>query len=236
MTSPSFSNVKEVFEQWSMYNAVVQADYMSHTELTAKLADWAREQPAPLRIVDLGCGDAWVATTAFRDANVASYCGVDVSDSAAELAREHIAIWPGCAQVTQGNLADYLQELPADSANVILASYSLHHYLSDAKTAIIADCYRVLVPGGTLFWIDPVCRAGETRDAYVVRLTEVMRRDWTALTPEQRDKACTHVLTSDFPETADWMVSHVETAGFLPPTSILYNEFFGGWKSMKPKG
>jgi ubiquinone/menaquinone biosynthesis C-methylase UbiE len=229
MTSPSFSSVKEVFEQWSMYNAVVQADYMAHAELVTKLAAWARNQPAPLRIVDLGCGDAWVATTAFRDAKVADYRGVDVSDSASELAREHIAIWSGRAEVTQGNLAEYLHSLPSGSANVVLASYSLHHYLSDAKSAIIADCHRVLAPGGTFFWIDPVCRESESRDAYVVRLTDVMRRDWTALGPDERDKACTHVLTSDFPETARWMLDHVKKAGFGPPTSILNTEFFGGW-------
>ncbi len=72
-----------------MYNAVVEADYMHHAELVATLASWAQHQSQPLRIVDLGCGDAWLATHAFRDANVASYRGVDVSDSAAELARAH---------------------------------------------------------------------------------------------------------------------------------------------------
>jgi ubiquinone/menaquinone biosynthesis C-methylase UbiE len=230
----SFSNVKQVFNEWSMYNAVVQADYMSHAELIAKLAAWVRKQPEPLRILDLGCGDARVATNAFRDANVAQYRGVDVSDSAAELAREHVAVWPGRAEVAAGKLADYVHGLPAGSANVIIASYSIHHYLSDAKTAIIADCYRVLVSGGTFFWIDPVCREGESRDAYVVRLTDVMRSDWTALTPDERDKACTHVLTSDFPETSSWMLDHVEAAGFQPPTSILHNEFFGGWAFVKP--
>lgn len=234
MPNPSFSNVKEVFDQWSMYNAVVQADYMSHAELTAKLAAWARQQVEPLQVVDLGCGDAWVATTAFRDANVAQYDGVDVSDSAAELARAHLAIWHGRADVTPGNLADFLHQLPVGSANTILASYSLHHFLSDAKSAIIADCYRVLVHGGTFFWIDPVCREGESRDGYVSRLTDVMRREWSALTPGERDKACTHVLTSDFPETADWMLEHVEAAGFRLPTSILHNEFFDGWAFVKP--
>ena len=99
MPNPSFARVKEVFEQWAMYDAVVQADYMHHNELAATLADWARKQTEPLRIVDLGCGDAWLATHAFREANVAQYRGVDVSDSAVERAREHVTIWPGRAEV-----------------------------------------------------------------------------------------------------------------------------------------
>src|SRR4051794_119401 len=122
MANPSFSNVKAVFEQWAMYNAVVQADYMRHNELSATLSAWAQKQPQPLRIVDLGCGDAWLATHAFKNANLASYHGVDVSDSAVELAREHTAIWQGRAEVVAGNLAEFLHRLPAASANVILAS------------------------------------------------------------------------------------------------------------------
>ena len=44
MPNPSFSRVKEVFEQWAMYDAVVQADYMAHKELVAALAEWSRQQ------------------------------------------------------------------------------------------------------------------------------------------------------------------------------------------------
>ena len=117
------------------------------------------EKVEPLRIIDLGCGDAWLSTHAFRDAHVAEYRGIDVSDSAVELAREHIVIWPGRAECVAGNLADFLHSLPDGSATVVLASYSLHHFLSDAKLAIIADCHRVLAPGGTFLWIDAVRRS-----------------------------------------------------------------------------
>jgi ubiquinone/menaquinone biosynthesis C-methylase UbiE len=225
----SYSRVKEVFDQWSMYNAVVQADYMAHNELVATLANWAGKQTTPLRIVDLGCGDAWLATRAFRDANVAQYRGVDVSDLSVERARSNTAFWQGGAEVVAGNLADYLHGLPAASANVVLASYSLHHYLSDAKATIIADCIRVLAPGGTFLWIDPMCHEGESRNAYVVRLTDVMRRDWTALTPDQRDQACSHVLASDFPETSQWMLETTAAAGFTRRTLVLQCDFFSGW-------
>jgi len=234
MPQPSFSRVKEVFEQWAMYDAVVQADYMAHKELVAALAKWAGRQTSQLRIVDLGCGDAWLATHAFRDANVAQYCGVDVSDSAVMLAREHVdAIWPGRAEVSEGNLADFLSAQPDESATTILASYSLHHFLSKAKIALIADCHRVLAVGGSFFWIDPVCRAGESRDAYLDRLTDVMERNWPALTPEQSAKACAHVRESDFPETGAWMMDRVRSAGFHIGETILTNEFFAGWEIVK---
>lgn len=233
MAKPSFDRIKEVFDQWAMYNAVVEADYMAHNELVAALADWARKQTVPLRILDLGCSDAWLATRAFRDANVESYRGVDVSDSSVERARTNAACWQGRADVVIGNLADALADTPNDSATVVLASYSLHHFLADDKVKLIKDIHRVLAPGGTFVWIDPVCREGESRDAYVARLTHVMENDWTALTPDQRDKACTHVRESDYPETGRWMLDHVHAAGFHRTVPVLRNDFFDGWTFTK---
>ena len=225
----SFSRVKEVFDGWAMYQAVVDADYMHHAEIVVTLAAWAQKQKDPLRIIDLGCGNSWLATHAFAGANVASYRGVDVSDSASALAQTNIAIWPGRAEVVAGNLADFLRVQPSASATVILASYSIHHFASEAKVELINECRRVLAPGGTFIWIDAVCRDDESRDAYIARLTKVMHNDWTALTLDQRDKACTHVRESDFPETASWMLSHVALAGFLPPQTLLQQDFFQGW-------
>jgi ubiquinone/menaquinone biosynthesis C-methylase UbiE len=229
MASQSFANVKEVFEQWAMYDAVVQADYMRHAELVTALAEWARKNGQPLRIVDLGCGDAWLATHAFRDARVEQYRGVDVSESSVERAREHVAIWPGRAEVVAGNLAEFLGGLADGSANVVLASYSLHHFLSDAKISLIADCYRILAPSGTFIWIDAVRHDDETRDAYITRLTHTMTHAWPALTADQRARACAHVCESDFPETGSWMRKHVEQAGFQLGGTILSDEFFDGW-------
>ncbi|HEX3601488.1 MAG TPA: class I SAM-dependent methyltransferase [Lacipirellulaceae bacterium] len=229
----SFSRVKEVFEQWAMYDAVVQANYMHHVELVAALGDWARKQTEPLRIVDLGCGDAWLATHAFRDANVASYRAVDVSESAVDLAREHTAIWQGRAEMSAGNLAEFLRDLPANSANVILASYTIHHFSSDAKTSLIADCHRVLAADGTFIWVDAVRRDDESREGYIDRLTSVMERDWPALTPDQRAKACAHVRESDYPETGRWMQDQVAAAGFQRAATILDTQFFDGWAFTK---
>jgi ubiquinone/menaquinone biosynthesis C-methylase UbiE len=233
MTIPSIAHVKEVFEQWAMYDAVVQADYMRHAELVAVLGYWVRKQDQPLRIVDLGCGDAWLATHAFRDAQVEQYRGIDVSESAIDRAREHVAIWPGRAEVFAGNLAEFLIGLPAESTNVVLASYSLHHFLSDTKIALIGQCHRVLTNGGTFIWIDAVRRDNETREDYIERLTHRMDNDWPALSDDQRARACAHVRESDFPETGRWVREHVEQAGFRLGQTILSDEFFAGWMFVK---
>jgi ubiquinone/menaquinone biosynthesis C-methylase UbiE len=230
----SFARVKDTFEQWALYETVVQHDYMLHAELIEALGRWAATFGRPLAILDLGCGDAYLATQAFRAATVERYEGVDLSESAAQRARERLAIWPGRASVTNGNLLELIRGVPDGSKNLVLASYSLHHFQSPEKTFILAECHRVLVAGGTLVWIDSVMRDGETRDEYLTRQTDAFRHRWLGLTPEQREKVVSHVWEADFPETGAWMQAANSAAGFAAGAPLLDSEFFAAWAFVRP--
>ncbi len=89
----SISRIKETFENWAMYEAVVRNNYMFHNELVSGLKSIAAEVSGGLRIVDLGCGDSWLATSAFRDFKVDSYLGVDLSESATQRGQQNTAPW-----------------------------------------------------------------------------------------------------------------------------------------------
>lgn len=233
MPTPSISRVKEVFEQWAMYDAVVQNDYMHHKEIVAALAERVGELKQPLRIIDLGCGDTGLATSAFRHANVERYRGVDLSESAVQRARGFLACWPERAESVAGNLVEFVAAVPDLSANVVLASYSLHHFATAQKIALVNHCYRILAPGGIFFWIDAVRDENDTRDSYLARLTSVMQNDWTGLSAEQRARGVDHVLESDFPETGSWMLDQVAHAGFKLGEPLFTDEFFSGWAFVK---
>jgi hypothetical protein len=112
MTDPDVERVKEVFEQWAMYDAVVKHDYMRHAELVGALEEWATAFGLPLRIVDLGSSDSSFAVKAFRSANVEHYLGVDLAESSIERARGNLAIWAGRAELVCGNLAPTLASMP----------------------------------------------------------------------------------------------------------------------------
>lgn len=229
MNDASIARVRETFEAWAMYDAVVRNDYMHHAEITGRLAAWAAAIDQPLRIVDLGCGDAWLATTAFADAEVADYLGIDVSESAADQAARNLARWSDRARVECGNFAEKLKELPSESASVVLGSFSIHHFSSDAKREILHECARILAQGGSLLWIDAVRREDQERDVWVRELADMMQREWTGLSPDQRASACTHVLESDFPETANEMDAMTQAAGFERGEPLLRRKFFSGW-------
>jgi ubiquinone/menaquinone biosynthesis C-methylase UbiE len=159
--------------------------------------------------------------------------GVDLAESSIERARDNVLIWPGRAELLCGNLADVLAAQPDASANVALASFSLHHFSTDDKLKLIGDAGRILEPGGALLWIDAVRNDDESRDAYIDRLTRAVAKDWTGLTVEQREKGVDHIRASDFPETKSWMLENVAVAGFRTAGTLLDNEFFDGWVFVK---
>jgi SAM-dependent methyltransferase len=229
----SISRVKETFENWSLYEAVIQNNYMRHRDLEAALKAIGAAQAEELRIVDLGCGDAWLATHAFRELPVKSYFGVDLSEAAVERAKANLAGWQASADVVCGNLAEFVANQANQIANFVLASNSLHHFDSDTKGAILRDCFRILSPGGIFCWIDPFRNEQESREVYLKRLTDVMLKDWIALPDVARQMAAQHVWDSDYPETEAAMNHLSRQAGFESGERFLHDELFGAWRFLK---
>lgn len=229
MSTIDSASVKAVFEQRSMYDTVVDGDYMFHAEINTALRKWAADFGRPLRIIDLGCGDARVAARGFADAEVASYVGVDLAESSVAEARRSTGSWTGRVELLCGDLLDALQQMPAASANAVLASYSLHHFSTAEKRTLLAEIVRVLEPNGVLLWIDAVRRGDESRDDYIAQLTGEVMTLWTNLTVEERERACEHIRTADFPEPAAWMMAALAEAGFAVERTLFRGELFRGW-------
>jgi ubiquinone/menaquinone biosynthesis C-methylase UbiE len=231
--STAVKAVKQVFEQRSMYDAVVTGNYMHHAELVAALGAWAQEFERSLRIVDLGCGDASLVAKSFAGARVERYVGVDLAESSIEQARLSTAAWNGRVELICGNLFDALHGLADGSANVVLASYSLHHFSTADKQKLLREIGRVLEPRGMLLWIDAVRDDGQSRDDYIDRLAGEIARDWTLLSVEERQRAVEHVRSSDYPETDAWMMEQTAAAGFIIEGALLGGGLFRGWEFLK---
>jgi ArsR family transcriptional regulator len=115
-------------------------------------AAWARAQGhllAPLDVVDIGCGEGFLALEAARWAR--SVVGIDRSDEVLERARALAArrrvtnvVWK------KGDLARL--PLRPGSMDVALLSQALHH-AADPEEAL-AEAVRVLKPGGRLLVLD----------------------------------------------------------------------------------
>ena len=161
---------------------------------------------------------------------------VDIAESSIEQSRANTAKWNGRVELICGNLFDSLYAMANGSANVVLASYSLHHFSTADKVKLLREIGRVLEPDGALLWIDAVRDEGESRDEFVNGLAGEIKRDWTLLSVEERQRAAEHVLTSDFPETEAWMMERMAAVGFGVADTLLREKLFRGWVFLRFEG
>jgi SAM-dependent methyltransferase len=217
-------------QTWDVYTKVVEHDYMSHVLLFDGLSKdmLARHGgQKPFSIVDLGCGGAdALAATLRRSPELArsidSYKGVDLSDIALAHARANMRGGPvqggfpdvrssappdgalpssSCAaEFVEADMVSFAESLPAQSADVVLAAFALHHLTPEQKEAVVKAAARALVPGGTLYYLDVWMRddATETRDSYLQRYKSLMS-GWDSLTERESSFIWDHVSAFDFP-------------------------------------
>ena len=118
--------------------------------LVERLAD---PDPADgaLRVLDLGCGSgastlallaAWSARG--RSGDTLTVTGVDASEGMVDQARAKR--WPPNVSLVVSDAVAYLESLPTDSVDGVLAAYLLRNVPDRAR--LVAEVARVLRPGG----------------------------------------------------------------------------------------
>lgn len=218
---------------WDAYEAVVRGNWMQHREIEAVVTGWLDEvRPSgPLRLLDLGCGDAVCLRDWLRRRADVHYTGVDVAEAVLDHARRSLA---GVARVrlVAAPMQEFVGSTP-DSFDVIFTSYALHHLGTEAKRAFLREARARVAPGGALVLVDAFRRDHETRDEAVSAYVEMMRTAWKGLGAEHLALACEHVAAHDFPETAGRLAELAAEAGWGAPLSLAVHDrhramVFGG--------
>lgn len=106
-------------------------------------------EPAPRRVLDLGCGTGWTSLFLARAGYVVT--GVDLSDDAIRVARE-VAREERVENLTYLS-ADY-ESFQADGTFDYVLFYDALHHAEDERAAL-RTAYRALRPGGVLFAFEP---------------------------------------------------------------------------------
>jgi len=106
-------------------------------------------EPAPRRILDLGCGTGWTSRLLAR----AGYevTGVDISVDAIGIAQE-LATEESLPNATF-LVGDYETVLPANTYDYVLFYDALHH--AEDESAALRTACNALKPGGALFAFEP---------------------------------------------------------------------------------
>lgn len=193
----------EIFNSWDLYDNIVRNNWMRHEQMAQFIRN--ATAGAKLCVLDLGCGDGAMARSGLLDCQVEKYVGIDLSQDALQHLQRSQGLGPA-PEVIHGDIAASIAGLPSKSFDLVLASYSLHHFQSDQKGAILGQIRRVLRPTGKFLWIDIACFEGEDRDGFVARIEREIQTTWVPMPQQHRDDAIEHIRNHDFPERQSWML------------------------------
>lgn len=169
------------FEARRVFTALKHHDVMHHAAVYDVACGLLRGAGRPLRVLDMGCGEAVDMARALCGVPVAAYAGVDTSAPALVTARESLA-GLGCpVRLVEG---DYRQVLdgPEGSVDVIWMGLFLHHLSTPLKAEFLRVAHRLLAPGGMILAHDPVMGEDEDRQAMLARMAALGRARWHFLT------------------------------------------------------
>jgi SAM-dependent methyltransferase len=226
--------MSEIFDQWDLYARVVANDYMRHRELAAQVRGVLGRYGRPVRVLDAGCGDGSLARRCLGEVQLDRYVGIDLSADALTRARSDppAGNGPRPAEVIL-ICQDLLEAIPAlddDEFDVVLASYSLHHFSQASKRELLRQIARILKTTDSLFvWSDMVRRPGQTRAEYLAAMEQEMRSHWSALSPAELEQTIAHINESDFPEEESWMLEAARQCGLRPVGELFRDPFHGCW-------
>lgn len=188
--------------KWHLYQQVIRANVLCHTEMFSMLGQFLTERYAkvPIRFVDFGCGDGSAVLGTLTNRPVSHYTGVDAAQELVTRAESILAPLDCQKTLLCKDIAEAVQDLTS-RVDVIFCSYVLHHLLFDQKVKFIEDCYQKLNGNGHLIVVDGVAMDNETRDHWLGRLDRRILENVPDLPSEDRAEIMKHPREADHPET-----------------------------------
>lgn len=228
----SNTNAVEVFmKTWRVYQDIIEQNYMFHREISAaaRAAIDSFEPGKPLRFLDLGCGDASMALPLLSPDRISLYQGCDLSQPALDIARTQLTDLGIVHRLVCDDMRTFVSEQPTASADIVIASYALHHLNATDKQQLIREVIRTLAPGGQFLLIDIFREPNEDRANYMKHYMSQVRDTWVGLSPESQDLVINHATEFDFPEYPDFYQTHWQKAGFMSGQRIAKHTWHQAW-------
>jgi len=216
---------KQFFDQWNLYQQIVEHDYMAHRSIHAALRVFVVAQmDKPFTLLDFGCGDASAILATFVGTKLQAYTGVDLSPVALNQAAHNLAAAPFEFKLVEDDFTHYLAHNPSERFEAILAGFALHHLYYEEKCEFFKRCQAKLTQPGYLVLYDVFRRPGETRDEYLQAYCQHCREDWLQISSETLSSAMDHILTCDYPETYETLAMMASDAGFTAASAPLFKD------------
>jgi SAM-dependent methyltransferase len=209
------------FQVWDTYAKVVAANYMFHRELGEAIKAALRDHfgDRSFSILDLGCGDAATLAPLLVGLPLKSYQGADLSEAALKLAAKNLSGLSCPVNLMEADFMEALSGAPAQ--DVIYSSFAVHHLTTERKAEFFRLAAQRLNPNGLLVLVDVAREEGQSLPAYHHSYCAWLRDTMVALSREEADQICDHLVNNDLPEPYSLLAAQAEAAGLKPlPGSV----------------
>jgi SAM-dependent methyltransferase len=162
--------------------AVLAFDEFQRLVAEAVAAHPSPDPSAPLRVLDLGCGDGVTAGAILSRRPDALLTALDSEEAMATRASENLAgfIREGRCRVVRHDALAHLRNLPASCFEVVASALALHNLPRGYRQALHREVHRVLGPGGLFANADKYARDDGQR---FERLRGTLERFFDAFVP-----------------------------------------------------
>lgn len=229
--------VRHFFDSWSVYDQVVQRNYMFHDEIFRDVARvlTTRFVPGGFTMLDLGCGSARHLSRALAACPPARYLGCDLSDVALGYARQNLET-VGCPFELKA--VDFFEALRgADrSLDLVFSSFAVHHLSAEEKERLFQEIHRRLKSGGAFLLVDTARRDDEDRPTYLDHYCGWIEADWKDVSREGLDYIFDHIRNNDFPETNSSLQAMARRAGFVRAVEVDQYRWHRTWLFERSEG
>lgn len=98
--------------------------------------------------------------------------------------------------------------------DLIHSSFAVHHLSDEQKGQFLSGARSRVAPDGMLLWADVFRDPGESRDSYLQRYVQRIRKGWTSIPAEEGQRVIDHLSQFDFPADAAAIESTAEACGW----------------------
>lgn len=212
-------------KNWGIYQKVIEHNYMFHKEFKDEVTLALKQISAqrPIKVLDLGCGDANFITDCLSSIPVEHYTGFDSSATVLKFAAENLERNHISYDLKIGNMEDLILE-EGSHFDFIFSSYAVHHLQDENKLMLIKNCFDRLKYQGSFLLIDIFRSQNESRDAYIDRYSNWILNDWAHFDISEKQALIDHLSAFDFPSDYDYFQSAIQQIGFSSkPTNYVDN-------------
>jgi len=211
---------QELFtEDWQVYRKMVDNDFLFHRGAYDRLRQLLNEEVnRPFSFLDVACGDASMTVDALKGTQLQSYCGIDISKQALNIAERNLLSLDCTIRLEERNYIEALDRW-SDRLDIVWIGLSLHHLQAPGKLGIMRRIRTLMDNPGRLVIYENTSPDGESRAKWLERW-DAQKSAWTAYTRAEWDHVAAHVHASDFPQTdAEWHRLGAD-AGFSSTTAL----------------